>query len=87
MNSIKNNKEIGRSDRENIYNIYKTNNDLKNVTLNYNEYKDAMEDIEKFINVDITKDIKPSTSKKSLIPKLKDNLSKNYNRKYYWRRI
>ena len=29
MNSIKNNKEIGRSDRENIYDIYKTNNDLK----------------------------------------------------------
>ena len=28
MNSIKNNKEIGRSDRENIYNIYKTNNDF-----------------------------------------------------------
>ena len=63
MNSIKNNKEIGRSDRENIYNIYKTNNDLKNVTLNYNEYKDAMEDIEKFRNVDITRHIKPSTSK------------------------
>ena len=35
-----------------------------------------MNDIEKFRNVDITKDIKPSTSKKSLIPKLKDNLSK-----------
>ena len=76
MNSIKNDKEIGRSDRENIYNIYKTNNDLKNVTSNYNEYKDAMEDIEKFRNVDITNDIKPSSSKKSLIPKLKDNLSK-----------
>ena len=29
MNSIKNNKEIERSDRQkNIYNIYKTNNDL-----------------------------------------------------------
>ena len=28
MNSIKNNQEIGRSDIENIYNIYKTNNDL-----------------------------------------------------------
>ena len=68
MNSIKNNKEIGRSDREHIYNIYKTDNDLKNVTLDYNEYKDAIEDIEKFRNVDITKDIKPSTSKKSLIP-------------------
>ena len=39
MNSIKNNKEIRRSDRENMYNIYKTNNDLKNVTLDYNEYK------------------------------------------------
>ena len=65
MNSIKNNKEIGRSDRKYIYNIYKTNNDLKNATLDYNEYKDAMEDIEKFRNVDITKDIKPSTSKKS----------------------
>ena len=76
MNSIKNNKEIGKSDREYIYHIYKTNNDLKNVTLDYNEYKDAMDDIEKFRNVDITKDIKQSTSKKSLIPKLKDNLSK-----------
>ena len=82
MNSIKNNKEIGKSDREHIYNIYKTNNDLKNVTIDYNEYKNAMEDIEKFRNVDIKKDLKikskslPSTSKKSLIPKLKDNLSK-----------
>ena len=76
MNSIKNNKEIGRSDREYIYNIYKTNNDLKNVTLDYNEYKDAMKDIEEFRNVDITKDIKSSTSKKSLIPKMKDNISK-----------
>ena len=82
MNSIKNNKEIGKSDRENIYNIYKTNNDFKNVTIDYNEYKNALEDIEKFRNVDITKDVKtksksfPSTSKKSLIPKLKDNLSK-----------
>ena len=82
MNSIKNNKEIGRSDREHIYNIYKTNNDLKNVTIDYNEYKNALEDIEKFRNVDITKDIKtkskslPSSSKKSLIPTLKDNLSK-----------
>ena len=80
MNSIKNNKEIGRSDRENIYNTYKTNNDLKNVTIDYNEYKNALEDIEKFRNVDITKDIKTKSkslpSKKSLIPKLKDNLSK-----------
>ena len=80
MNSIKNNKEIGRLDRENIYNIYKNNNDLKDVTIDYNEYKNAMEDIEKFRNVDIKKDVKskslPSTSKKSLLPKLKENVSK-----------
>ena len=80
MNSIKNNQNIGKSDRENIYNIYKTNNDLKNVTIDYNEYKNALEDIEKFRNVDITKDIKTKSkslpSKKSLIPTLKDNLSK-----------
>ena len=80
MNSIKNNKEIGRSDRENIYNIYKTNNDLKNVTIDYNEYKNALEDIEKFRNVDITKDIKTKSkslpSNKSLIPKIKENISK-----------
>ena len=76
MNSIKNNQNIGKSDRERIYNIYKTNNDLKNVTLDYTEYKDAIDDIEQSRNADITKDIKPSTSKKSLIPKLKDNLSK-----------
>ena len=82
MNSIKNNKEIGLSDRQNIYKIYKTNNDLKNVTIDYNEYKNAMKDIEKFRNIDIKKDLKtkskslPSTSKKFLIPKLKDNLSK-----------
>ena len=55
MNSIKNNKEIGRSDRENIYNIYKTNNDLKDVTIDYNEYKNTMEDIEKFRIIDIKK--------------------------------
>ena len=78
MNSIKNNKEIGKSDREYIYNIYKTNNDLKDVTIDYNEYKNAMEDIEKFRNVDIKTKSKslPSSSKKSLIPKLKDNISK-----------
>ena len=76
MNSIKNNQNIGKSDRQNIHNIYKTNNDLKDITIDYNEYKNAMDDIEKFRNVDITKDIKPSTSKKSLIPKLKDNISK-----------
>ena len=55
MNSIKNNKEIEKSDRENIYNIYKTNNNLKDVTIDYNKYKDAMEDIEKFRNIDIKK--------------------------------
>ena len=80
MNSIKNNKEIGKSDREHIYNIYETNNDLKDITIDYKEYKNAMDDIEKFRNVDIKKDIKskslPTTSKKSLTPKLKDNLSK-----------
>ena len=77
MNSIKNNKEIGRSDRENIYNIYKTNNDLKDVSIDYNEYKNAMEDIEKFRNINIKKSkLLPSTSKKSLIPKLRDNISK-----------
>ena len=82
MNSIKNNKEIGKSDRENIYNIYKTNNNLKDVTIDYNEYKNAMDDIEKFRNVDIKKNVNikskslPSTSNKSLLPKLKDNLSK-----------
>ena len=80
MNSIKNNQNIGKSDREHIYNIYKTNNDLKNVTIDYNKYKNALEDIEKFRNVDITKSVKSKSkslpSKKSLIPKLKDNLSK-----------
>ena len=82
MNSIKNNQNIGKSDREHIYNIYKTNNDLKNININYEEYKNALEDIEKFRNVNITKDVRtksksfPSNSKKSLIPKLKDNLSK-----------
>ena len=85
MNSIKNNKEIGRCDREHIYNIYKTNNDLKDITIDYNEYKTAMDDIEKFRNVDIKKDIKskslPSTSNKSLIPELKDNLSKTIMKK------
>ena len=88
MNSIKNNQNIGKSDRENIYNIYKTNNDLKNMTIDYNEYKNALEDIEKFRNVDITKDIKtkskslPSTSKKSIIPALKDNISKTIIEKF-----
>ena len=80
MNSIKNNQNIGKSDREHIYNIYKTNDDLKDVTIDYNEYKNALEDIEKFRNVDITKDIKTKSkslpSKKSLIPTLKDNISK-----------
>ena len=80
MNSIKNNQNIGKSDREHIYNIYKTNNDLKDVTIDYNEYKNALEDIEKFRNVDITKDIKTKSkslpSNKSLIPKIKENISK-----------
>ena len=80
MNSIKNNQNIGKSDREHIYNIYKTSDDLKDVTIDYNEYKNAMEDIEKFRNIDITKNVKskslPSSSKKSLMPKLKDNISK-----------
>ena len=82
MNSIKNNHNIGKLDREHIYNIYKTSDDLKDVSIDYNEYKNAMEDIEKFRNIDIKKDVKlkskslPSTSKKSLIPTLKDNLSK-----------
>ena len=68
------------SDREHIYNIYKTNNELKDMTIDYNEYKNALEDIEKFRNVDITKDVKTKSkslpSTKSLIPTLKDNLSK-----------
>ena len=85
MNSIKNNKEIGVSDRQHIYNIYKTNNELKDMTIDYNEYKNALEDIEKFRNVDITKDIKTKSkslpSTKSLIPKLKDNLSKTIMQK------
>ena len=82
MNSIKNNQNIGKSDREHIYNIYKTSDDLKNVTIDYNKYKNAMEDIEKFRNIDIKKDLKtkskslPSTSNKSLIPTLRDNISK-----------
>ena len=75
MNSIKNNQNIGKSDRQNIY-IYKTNNDLKDVTIDYSEYKNAMNDIEKFLNVDITKDMKQSSSKKSLISQLKNNISK-----------
>ena len=86
MNSIKNNQNISKYDRENIYNIYKTNNDLKNVTIDYNEYKNALEDIEKFRNVDITKDIKTKSkslpSKKSLIPSLKENISKTIIEKF-----
>ena len=72
MNSIKNNQNIGKSDRENIYNIFKTSNDLRNVTIDYNEYKNALDDIEKFRNVDIKKDVNtkskslPSTSKQNL---------------------
>ena len=76
MNSIKNNQNIGKSDRENIYNTYKTNNDLKNVTIDYNEYKNVMEDIEKFRNVDIKTKSKSLPSTKSLIPTLKEKISK-----------
>ena len=78
MNSIKNNQNIGKSDRENIYNTYKTNNDLKNVTIDYNEYKNVMEDIEKSRKKDVNTKSKslPSTSTKSLIPTLKENISK-----------
>ena len=80
MNSIKNNQNIGRDGRQHIYKNY---NDLKNLTLDYNEYRNTIHDIEKFRNINISKDYsddKPTTSKndrnKSLIPKLKSNLSK-----------
>ena len=81
MNSIKNNQNIGKDDRKHIYNIYKNNNDLKDITISYDEYRDAIEDIEKFRQIDIKKDYsdnKPSTSKKSknLIPKLKSDIGK-----------
>ena len=77
LNSIKNNPNIDKLDREHIYNIYKTSNDLKDVSIDYNKYKNAMEDIKKFRNIDIKKSKSlPSSSKKSLIPKLKDNISK-----------
>ena len=76
MNSIKNNQNIGKSDREHIYNTYKTNNDLKDVTIDYNEYKNVMEDIEKFRKKDVKTKSKSLPSKKSLIPTLKENISK-----------
>ena len=76
MNSIKNNQNIGKSDRDHIYNIYKTNNDLKNVTIDYDEYKNVMEDIENFRNKDIKTKSKSLPSTKSLIPTLKENISK-----------
>ena len=76
MNSIKNNQNIGKSDREHIYNTYKTNNDLKNVTIDYNEYKNVMEDIEKSRKKDVNTKSKSLSSKKSLIPTLKENISK-----------
>ena len=57
------------------------------MTIDYNEYKNALEDIEKFRNVDITKDIRTKSkslpSKKSLIPKLKDNLSKTVTKSIF----
>ena len=76
MNSIKNNQNIGKSDREHIYNTYKTNNDLKNVIIDYNEYKNVMEDIEKSRKKDVNTKSKSLPSKKSLIPTLKENISK-----------
>ena len=76
MNSIKNNQNIGKSDRENIYNIYKSNDDLKNINIDYDEYKNVMEDIENFRNVDVKTKSKSLPSKKSLIPSLKENISK-----------
>ena len=76
MNSIKNNQNIGKSDREHIYNTYKTNNDLKNVTIDYNEYKNVMEDIEKSRKKDVNTKSKSLPSTKSLIPTLKENISK-----------
>ena len=83
MNSIKNNQNIGKSDREHIYNTYKTNNDLKDVTIAYNEYKNIMEDIENFRNVDkyIKTKSKSLPSSKSLIPSLKENISKTIIKK------
>ena len=76
MNSIKNNQNIGKSDREHIYNTYKTNIDLKNVTIDYNEYKNVMEDIEKSRKKDVNTKSKSLPSTKSLIPTLKENISK-----------
>ena len=81
MNSIKNNQNIGKSDREHIYNTYKTNDDLKNVTIDYDEYKNVMEDIEKFRNKDIKTKSKSLPSTKSLIPTLKENISKTIIKK------
>ena len=81
MNSIKNNQNIGKSDREHIYNIYKSNDDLKNINIDYNEYKNALEDIEKFRNKDIKTKSKSLPSKKSLIPTLKENISKTIIKK------
>ena len=82
MNSIKNNQNIGKSDRENIYNTYKNNNDLKDVTINHNEYKNIIEDIEKNRNNDIKTKSKSLPSSKSLIPSLKENISKTIIEKF-----
>ena len=76
MNSIKNNQNIGKSDRENIYNIYKSNDDLKNINIDYDEYKNVMEDIEKSRKKDVNTKSKSLPSNKSLIPKIKENISK-----------
>ena len=76
MNSIKNNQNIGKSDREHIYNIYKSNDDLKNINIDYDEYKNVMDDIEKSRNDDVKTKSKSLPSTKSLIPTLKENISK-----------
>ena len=76
MNSIKNNQNIGKSDRENIYNIYKSNDDLKNINIDYDEYKNVLNDIENFRNVYVKTKSKSLPSKQSLIPTLKENISK-----------
>ena len=81
MNSIKNNQNIGKSDRENIYNIYKSNDDLTNINIDYDEYKNVMEDIEIFRNVNVKTKSKSLPSTKSLIPTLKENISKTIMQK------
>ena len=81
MNSIKNNQNIGKSDRENIYNIYKSNDDLKNINIDYDEYKNVMNDIEESRKKYVNTKSKSLPSKKSLIPTLKENISKTIIKK------